>query len=168
MYETPAFIAGEPGASEKFGEHHRIETHLIPNVLFVALGKKANCEIYGTDYPTPDGTCIRDYVHVNDLAGAHVKALEYLESGKPSLAANLGTGAGASVQQVISAVEKVTGKRVPYKIVPRRAGDPPALVANPAKAQATLNWEAAHGLDNIVSTAWNFMQRCTKLHSEKR
>jgi len=116
-------------------------------------------QVFGSDYPTPDGTCIRDYIHVNDLATAHVKALEHLAAGKDSLAVNLGTGKGESVREVISAVEEVTGKRVPHKVVPRRPGDPPALVANPAKAQALLNWKASRGLREIVSTAWNWMER---------
>jgi len=102
---------------------------------------------------------VRDYIHVNDLASAHVKALEYLAGGKGSIAVNLGTGTGASVQEVVTAVEKVSGKRVPKKIVPRRPGDPPALVANPAKAQSLLQWKAVRGLDNIVKTAWNWMER---------
>jgi len=117
--------------------------------------------VFGSDYPTPDGTCVRDYIHVNDLATAHVNALEYLSEGKASFAVNLGTGTGASVQEVIHAVEKTTGKKVPHRTVPRRPGDPPALVANPGKAQALLNWKAQRGLDNIVATAWKFMQRQT-------
>jgi UDP-glucose 4-epimerase len=115
--------------------------------------------VFGNDYPTPDGTCIRDYIHVNDLASAHLKALEHLVSGGESFAVNLGTGTGASVQEVISAVEGVTGKRVPRKFVPRRPGDPPALVANPAKAQALLQWKATRGLRDSVATAWHWMER---------
>jgi UDP-glucose 4-epimerase len=116
-------------------------------------------QVFGSDYPTPDGTCIRDYIHVNDLAAAHVKALEHLAAGNPSLAVNLGTGNGTSVQDVISAVENVTGKPVPRKNVTRRVGDPPALVANPAKAQALLHWKATRNLHDIVTTAWNWMER---------
>ena len=119
----------------------------------------ARIDVFGSDYPTPDGTCVRDYIHVNDLASAHVKALEYLAAGNESVAVNLGTGTGASVQEVISEVEKVTGNPVPRKIVPRRPGDPPALVADPAKAQKVLRWKAERGLDNIVTTAWNWMER---------
>lgn len=153
------FNAAGADDSGEIGELHDPETHLIPLALRAAAGLGPELQVFGSDYPTPDGTCVRDYIHVNDLATAHVKALEYLASGKPSVAVNLGTGTGASVQQVIDEVEKVTGKKVPHKKVPRRPGDPPALVANPAKAQGLLNWKAARGLDNIVTTAWNWMQR---------
>ncbi len=149
------------GADEggEIGELHEPETHLIPLALGAAAGARPELQVFGSDYPTPDGTCVRDYIHVNDLASAHVKALEHLAAGNGSFAVNLGTGTGASVREVISAVEKVTGKRVPHKIVPRRPGDPPELVANPAKAQKLLNWKATRGLDNIVGTAWNWMER---------
>jgi UDP-glucose-4-epimerase GalE len=156
------FNAAGADESGEIGELHDPETHLIPLALRAAAGIGPELQVFGTDYPTPDGTCIRDYIHVNDLASAHVKALEYLLAGKPSVAVNLGTGTGASVQEVISAAEKATGKSVPHKKVPRRPGDPPALVANPAKAQATLNWKATRGLDNIVATAWNFMSGGSK------
>ncbi len=153
------FNAAGADDSGEIGELHDPETHLIPLALRAAAGLGPELQVFGSDYPTPDGTCVRDYIHVNDLATAHVKALEYLASGKTSVAVNLGTGTGASVQEVIDEVEKVTGKKVPHKKVPRRPGDPPALVANPAKAQGLLNWKAARGLDNIVTTAWNWMQR---------
>jgi len=153
------FNAAGADESGEIGELHDPETHLIPLALSAAAGNGPELQVFGSDYPTPDGTCIRDYIHVNDLATAHVKALERLDSGGESFAVNLGTGSGASVREVISAVEKVTGKKVPHKIVARRAGDPPALVANPAKAKALLHWKAARGLDNIVTTAWNWMQR---------
>jgi UDP-arabinose 4-epimerase len=143
----------------EIGELHDPETHLIPLALRAAAGLGPELQIFGADYPTPDGTCIRDYIHVNDLASAHVRALEGLAAGNDSFAVNLGTGTGASVNQVMSTIEAVTGKRVPHKIVPRRAGDPPALVANPAKAQALLQWKAARGLADIVQTAWNWMER---------
>ena len=156
------FNAAGADESGEIGELHDPETHLIPLALLAAAGKGSELKVFGSDYPTPDGTCVRDYVHVNDLATAHVKALEHLAAGKNSFAANLGTGSGASVNEVIAAVEKVTGKPVPRKIVPRRAGDPPALVANPAKAQALLEWKASRGLLDVVTTAWNWMQ-----HSEK-
>lgn len=156
------FNAAGADESGEIGELHEPETHLIPLALRAAAGLGPELNIFGSDYPTPDGTCIRDYIHVNDLASAHVKALDYLTAGKPSMAANLGTGTGASVQEVISAVEKATGKRVPHAMKPRRPGDPPALVANPAKARTMLNWSATRGLDSIVSTAWNFMQRQAK------
>lgn len=152
------FNAAGADDSGEIGELHDPETHLIPLALRAAAGRGPELQIFGSDYPTPDGTCIRDYIHVNDLAAAHVKALEYLVAGKPSVAVNLGAGTGASVQQVIDEVEKVTGKKVPHRKVPRRPGDPPALVANPAKAQSLLNWRAERGLDNIVATAWKWMQ----------
>jgi len=157
------FNAAGADESGEIGELHDPEMHLIPLALRAAAGKGPELQVFGSDYPTPDGTCVRDYVHVNDLASAHVKALEHLAAGKNSFAANLGTGTGASVSEVISTVEKVTGKQVPRKIVPRRPGDPPALVANPAKAQALLQWKASRGLLDVVITAWNWMQRSEKL-----
>ncbi len=153
------FNAAGADDSGEIGELHDPETHLIPLALSAAAGLGPELQVFGSDYPTPDGTCIRDYIHVNDLATAHVKALELLAAGKGSFAVNLGTGTGASVSEVISTVEKVTGKRVPYKMVPRRPGDPPALVANPAKAQSLLKWKAERGLEDIVSTAWKWMER---------
>lgn len=153
------FNAAGADESGEIGELHDPETHLIPLALRAAAGQGPALQVFGSDYPTPDGTCIRDYIHVNDLAGVHVKALEYLAAGKPSIAVNVGTGAGASVKEVISSVENITGKPVPHKIVARRPGDPPALVANPAKAQALLNWKATRNLHDIVSTAWNWMQK---------
>ena len=139
------------GASEKFGEHHRVETHLIPNVLQVALGRKAHVEIYGTDYPTPDGTCIRDYIHVKDLAQAHILGLQ---PGKTGFY-NLGNGDGYSVREVISTCEKVTGKKIPVIEKPRRPGDPPRLVAAAAKVIRELGWKPRFPkLEDIVATAW--------------
>lgn len=139
------------GASEKFGEHHRIETHLIPNVLFVALGKKQNCEIFGTDYATPDGTCIRDYIHIRDLAQAHILGLK---PGKTGFY-NLGNGDGYSVRQVIEMCEKVTGKKIPTIEKPRRPGDAPKLVASAEKVIRDLGWKPEFPkLEDIVSTAW--------------
>jgi UDP-arabinose 4-epimerase len=153
------FNAAGADDSSEIGELHDPETHLIPLALQAAAGVGPELHIFGSDYPTRDGTCIRDYIHVNDLASAHVKALDHLMAGKESLAVNVGTGVGASVQEVISAVEKATGKRVPHKVVERRPGDPPALVANPAKAQSLLHWKAERDLQNIVSTAWKWMER---------
>jgi UDP-glucose 4-epimerase len=139
------------GASEKFGEHHRIETHLIPNVLFVALGKKTHVEIFGTDYPTPDGTCIRDYIHIKDLAQAHILGLQ---PGKAGFY-NLGNGDGYSVKQVIGMCEKITGKKIPAIEKSRRPGDPPKLVASAEKAIRELGWKPTFPkLEDIVSTAW--------------
>ena len=139
------------GASENFGEHHRIETHLIPNVLQVALGQKSHVEIYGTDYPTPDGTCIRDYIHIKDLAQAHILGLQPGKSGF----FNLGNGDGYSVKQVIEMCEKITGKKIPAIEKPRRAGDPPRLVAAANKAITELGWKPQYPkLEDIVKTAW--------------
>jgi len=139
------------GASEKFGEHHRIETHLIPNVLKVALGQAKQCEIYGTDYPTPDGTCIRDYIHIVDLAQAHILGLA---PGKTGFY-NLGNGDGYSVKEVIQMCEKVAGVKIPAIEKPRRAGDPPKLVAAATKAYTELGWKPKYPkLEDIVATAW--------------
>jgi len=143
------------GASNRFGEHHRVETHLIPNVLKVALGQAKQCEIYGTDYATPDGTCIRDYIHVRDLAQAHILALA---PGKTGFF-NLGNGDGYSVRQVIQTCERVAGKPIPAVEKPRRPGDPPRLVASAAKAIGDLGWKPAFPkLEQIVETAWAWHQ----------
>ncbi|HOY57692.1 MAG TPA: UDP-glucose 4-epimerase GalE [Verrucomicrobiota bacterium] len=139
------------GASARFGEHHRVETHLIPNVLRVPLGQSSRCEIFGADYPTPDGTCIRDYIHIVDLADAHIRALEPGKNGFY----NLGNGEGYSVRQVIQACEKVTGQSIPALEKPRRVGDPPRLVASAAKAALELGWKPRYPkLEDIVATAW--------------
>jgi UDP-glucose 4-epimerase len=144
------------GASKKFGEHHRVETHLIPNVLKVALGQAAQCEIYGTDYPTPDGTCIRDYIHIVDLAQAHILALA---PGKQGFY-NLGNGDGYSVRQVIQMCEKVSGKKIPAVEKPRRPGDPPKLVAAADKAVKELGWKPKYPkLEDIVTTAWQWHEQ---------
>jgi len=158
------------GADEngETGECHDPETHLIPLTLMAATGEAPELQIFGDDYPTPDGTCIRDYIHVNDLADAHVKALRHLAGGEASVTANLGTGDGSSVMQVIDMVEEITGRRVPRRIVGRRAGDPPALVANPAYAQQLLQWKAKRSLREIVSTSWRWYQtKREKLKSNK-
>lgn len=139
------------GASERFGEHHRVETHLIPNVLKVALGQAPHCEIYGTDYPTPDGTCIRDYIHISDLADAHIRAL------RPGTAGcyNLGNGAGYSVREVIAACEAISGTRIHCVERPRRPGDPPRLVAAAERARRDLGWQPRFPkLEEIVASAW--------------
>jgi len=132
-------------------------------------------QIYGSDYPTPDGTCVRDYIHVNDLADAHVRALQYLENGwdrgkndAESLALNLGTGRGHSVLEVMHAVEKVTGRAARRTMGPRRPGDPPVLVADPTRAQAVLRWTAQHELADIVASAWNWMQKTSHAAGWKR
>ena len=139
------------GASGKFGEHHRVETHLIPNVLKVALGQKPQCEIFGTDYPTPDGTCIRDYIHIIDLAQAHILGLQ---PGKRGFY-NLGNGDGYSVRQVIQMCEKATGKEITVVEKPRRPGDPPRLVASAERATRELGWKPKFPkLEQVVATAW--------------
>jgi UDP-glucose 4-epimerase len=144
------------GASEKFGEHHRIETHLIPNVLKVPLGQATQCEIYGTDYPTPDGTCIRDYIHIIDLAQAHILAMQ---PGKQGFF-NLGNGEGYSVRQVLETCERVSGKKIPAIEKPRRPGDPPKLVAGAQKAFSELGWKPKFPkLEDIVSTAWEWHKK---------
>ena len=144
------------GASERFGEHHRIETHLIPNVLMVALGQKTQCEIYGTDYATPDGTCIRDYIHIRDLAQAHILGLV---PGKRGFY-NLGNGDGYSVREVIKMCEKLTGKAIPTVEKQRRPGDPPKLVAAAHKAIQDLGWKPQFPrLEDIVATAWAWHQK---------
>jgi len=126
----------------EIGEDHNPETHLIPRILMALTGEIESITVFGTDYPTEDGTCIRDYIHVNDLANAHALALEHLRAGGESTAVNLGTGRGFSVKEIISTAEEVTGKKVPVSYGPRRAGDPPELICNPAKAKAVLGWEA--------------------------
>lgn len=145
------------GAEENLavGELHDPETHLIPSVFEALKGKRPALEIFGDDYPTPDGTCIRDYIHVSDLADAHVLGIEYLQR-RASTAMNLGTGRGHSVKEVISVIEKVTGLQVPRRIAPRRAGDPPELVADPSRAEKLLNWKAKRSMEEIISTAWNW------------
>jgi len=144
------------GASEQFGEHHRVETHLIPNVLKVALGQAPDCQIYGTDYPTPDGTCIRDYIHVIDLAQAHILAMEPGRWGYY----NLGNGDGYSVREVIHTCERLSGQSIPAVERPRRPGDPPRLVAAAAKAMGELGWKPRYPkLEDMVSSAWAWHQR---------
>ena len=153
------FNAAGADADGDIGESPEPETHLIPLALDAAAGR-GELVVNGDDYPTPDGTCLRDYIHVTDLADAHVMALErLLEGGEPS-ALNLGTGEGVSIRQVISAVERVTGKSVPHRIGPRREGDPPALVADPSRAQDILGWKArTSDIGSIVETAWRWHQR---------
>ena len=152
------FNAAGADDSGEIGELHDPETHLIPLVL-AATQSGPELQIFGADYPTPDGTCVRDYIHVNDLADAHVLALQHLEKGGESIAVNLGTGRGDSVVEVIRAAEGITGRSVRHKFGPRRPGDPPALVADPTRAQQVLGWKAARDLTEIVASAWKWMQR---------
>jgi len=151
------FNAAGADPDGEIGEHHEPETHLIPLILDAALGRRAQIDVFGTDYPTPDGTAIRDYIHVTDLADAHVRALAHLERGGDSMALNLATGQGHSVREVIAAAERVTGRRIPRREAARRPGDPPALVADAARARALLGWTPRHSdLDSILATAWRW------------
>jgi UDP-glucose 4-epimerase len=144
----------------KLGEDHDPETHLIPRILMAIAGEIDKVTVYGTDYDTPDGTCIRDYIHVLDLARAHIKALEYLKAGGESVTCNLGTGRGVSVKEIISRVEMVTGRNVPQEQGERRAGDPPQLVASPLRAKEVLGWEAEYTDVGIaIETAWRWMNQ---------
>lgn len=144
------------------GEDHDPETHLIPVVLLTVMGQRKELTVFGTDYPTPDGTNVRDYIHVDDLGDAHIKAMQALSPGK-SIFCNLGTGNGFSVKQIIAAVEKVTGKKVPVKYGPRRAGDAIALYADPSRAKAVLGWEAKHkDPEGIIRSAWNWFEKHPK------
>jgi UDP-glucose 4-epimerase len=146
------FNAAGADPAGRFGEDHRPETHLIPLVIDAALGRRPPLDVFGDDYPTPDGTCIRDYVHVSDLAEAHILAVRHLDQG--SITWNLGNGAGHSVQQVIAAVERVSGRTVPYRFASRRAGDAAVLVASSERARQA-GWRPVHGdLDDIVRTAF--------------
>jgi UDP-glucose 4-epimerase len=147
------------GASKERGEHHRVETHLIPRVLDAAAGGIPHVDVFGTDYPTPDGTCVRDYIHVLDIADAHLRALEEIDrvSGE---AFNVGNSRGFSIFEVINAAERITGLRIPRKLGPRRPGDPAVLVASKEKLKKTLGWEASHSsLDEIIQSAWTWKQK---------
>jgi UDP-glucose 4-epimerase len=147
------------GASEKFGEEHDPETHIIPIVLQVALGQRPHVQIFGGDYETPDGTAVRDYIHVIDLAQAHILALEWLAKGGESQVFNLGNGSGFSVKEVIETARKVTGHEIPAQIGPRRAGDPPVLVASSEAIISKLGWKPEYaGLEEIIGTAWKWHQ----------
>ncbi len=147
------------GATEKCGEHHDPETHLIPNVLDAACGKLPFVSVFGGDYDTPDGTCIRDYIHVADLGDAHIRALDYLEKENDSVHINLGNGRGFSVLEVIEAARNVTGRAIKINIEPQRAGDPPRLIADAKKALDILSWKPEYAdLDKIIKSAWDWKQ----------
>ncbi|MGW8128276.1 MAG: UDP-glucose 4-epimerase GalE [Stenotrophomonas sp.] len=151
------FNAAGATADACIGESHACETHLIPNVLRAVLGDGPGLRVFGGDYPTPDGTCIRDYVHVEDLAQAHLLALDYLDAHPGAHAFNLGNGRGFSVREVIAAASAVTGRTVPWDMAPRRAGDPPMLVASSQRAKAGLGWSPAWtGLEAIIESAWRW------------
>ena len=148
------------GASIDHGEDHRNETHLIPLLIDAVLGSRGPVPVYGSDYDTPDGTPIRDYIHVVDLADAHVRAVRHLAEGKGRATFNLGSERGASVREVIRAVERVTGKKVPTHEAPRRAGDPPVLIASSERARRVLGWTRRFGeLDVMIETAWDWRRR---------
>ena len=152
------FNASGASADGKIGEDHDPETHLIPRVLMAATGEIECLEVFGTDYQTPDGTCIRDYIHVEDLADAHARALDHLAAGGDSIRCNLGTGVGVSVKQIIDAAEEVTGRKVPVRYGPRRAGDPDSLVADPSLARELLGWEASRkDVREMLRPAWLWM-----------
>ena len=151
------FNASGCSSDGKIGEDHEPETHLIPRVMMAATGEIDCIEVFGTDYNTPDGTCIRDYIHVEDLADAHARALDHVAAGGDSLRCNRGSGVGVSVKEIISAVEEVTGKTVPVKYGPRRAGDPDSLVADPSLAKQLLGWEAVRtDVRDMVRPAWRW------------
>lgn len=145
------------GASERLGENHVPESHLIPRLLAAAAGRAPAVQIYGTDYPTADGTCIRDYVHVADIAEAHLTAIERASQGGAIY--NLGSGHGYSVRQVIETAERVVGRRIPVEVHGRRAGDPPALVADSSRIQRELGWEPKRSLEEILRSAWHWAER---------
>ena len=152
------FNAAGADDSGEIGESHNPEPHLIPIVLEAANGKREKVFVFGNDYNTPDGTCIRDYIHVNDLSNAHVKALEHLSSGNESTIINLGTGAGNSVMEIVKTTESITGKKIEFKIAERRKGDPAILVADNTKALKILNWNPKYAIDDIIRTAWRWHQ----------
>ncbi len=150
-------VAGSDPAGE-IGEEHTPETHLIPLAIQAALGQRPPLTVFGTDYDTPDGTCIRDYIHVEDLVAAHLRVMDALDSGT-TFTFNLGTGRGVSVKQILDAVERVTGRPVPHTLGPRRAGDPAALYADASKIKAELSWEAQYvDLDETVRTAYAWLK----------
>lgn len=157
------FNAAGADPDGELGESHQPETHLIPLILDAALGRREDIKIFGTDYPTPDGTCIRDYIHVTDLADAHIKALEYLENSGKSEVFNLGNGNGFSVREVIEEARKVTGRKITAVETDRRPGDPPILVGSSKKAREILKWEPKFDdLSQIISTAWEWHKNLKK------
>ncbi len=151
------FNAAGADPSGEIGELHDPETHIIPIILQTCLGERESLSVFGDDYPTTDGTCVRDYIHVCDLSDAHILALDYLQSGEKSTVFNLGNGNGYSVKEVIETACRVTGSDIPFKIADRRAGDPAVLIASSVKAKEVLGWKPKfHELETIVKTAWNW------------
>ncbi len=157
------FNAAGCDESGEIGELHDPETHLIPAALQSATGARNQLQIFGDDYDTPDGTCVRDYIHVDDLAEAHVLAVEHLAAGGESNFLNLGTGRGHTVKEVVTTIERVVGRELNKRIVGRRPGDPPILLADPSRAEKVLGWKAKRSLEQMVTSAWKFHQ----LHSQR-
>jgi UDP-glucose-4-epimerase GalE len=153
------FNAAGAHAGGLVGEIHDPETHLIPLALKAVLGTAPPLKVFGIDHDTPDGTCIRDYIHVSDLGMAHVLALEYLASGADSISLNLGTGKGTSIKELMDAFQTLTGLNVPHEFAPPREGDPPSLYADPSKAREVLGWVAKRGMDEILASAWKWQQK---------
>lgn len=157
------FNAAGADPDQEIGEAHDPETHLIPLAIRAASGRGPRLTIFGSDYDTPDGTCLRDYVHVSDLAAAHVLALAAIDQGLPSQAINLGNGGGYSVLDIVAAVKRVTGLDVPYRLAPRRHGDPPILISDATRARTVLGWAPQHSaIESIVETAWAWHQRADR------
>lgn len=157
------FNAAGADPDGRTGEMHEPETHLIPNILLTLLGQKKELQVYGADFPTPDGTAIRDYIHVTDLAQAHILALELLLDSPQSLFINLGANKGFSVYEIIQKAEEVTGKKVSYTLKDRRKGDPPVLLSSNQKAKDILGWQLQHSdIETIIATAWNWHSQNTK------
>lgn len=153
------FNAAGADPEGRIGEWHSPETHAIPLAIEAALGRRAGFKVFGSDYDTRDGTCVRDFIHVMDLADAHSRAVQYLVDGGTSVALNLGTGDGTTVKELLETIERVSGKRFPVDYTDRREGDSPALVADNAKARAVLGWAPRHDLVSIIETAWNWHSR---------
>jgi UDP-arabinose 4-epimerase len=155
------FNAAGADPDAETGEAHDPETHLIPLILDAGMGRRKNLMVFGNTYPTRDGTCIRDYIHVTDLARAHVLALDFIDRNQPiCVAMNLGTGQGHSIMEMIEKTQNITGRNIPYSIAPPREGDPPSLVADPTQARAQLNWKAQHAdIGQIIAHAWNFHKK---------
>jgi UDP-glucose-4-epimerase GalE len=150
------FNAAGASTDSAIGEDSSSSMNLVPLVMKATLGKSAPVQVFGTDYPTADGTCIRDYIHVEDLAEAHIRALDYLRDGGATTSLNVGSGVGSSVFDIIHATERISGQPVPYEVAPRRAGDPVETFADATKVHATLGWIATHSLDDIIESAWKW------------
>jgi UDP-glucose 4-epimerase len=153
------FNAAGAARDGTLGEDHVPETHLIPLVLEVASGKRKSLKVFGDDYPTRDGTCVRDYIHVEDLADAHLRALAFLQTGRGNLECNLGTGQGFTVREIIDTASRVTGRPIPYEVAPRREGDPAVLVSGGTRARAVLGWRPERGaIEDVIGDAWRFLE----------